>query len=52
MGFDTLITQCQKMNNIYEKEIEPVLDEDKVLFISTRVKNACLLGFIKVLKAQ
>ena len=52
MAFETFLTQCQKMYNIYEKEGEPMTDEAKVRFLYKKVQHAGLRGTIDALKAQ
>jgi len=52
MSFETFLTQCQKMYNIYEKEGEPMTDEAKVRFLFKRVQHDKLTSSIDALKAQ
>ena len=52
MAFETFLTQCQKMYNIYEKEGEPMTDEAKVRFLYKKVQHSGLRGTIDALKAQ
>ena len=52
MTFESFLTGCQKMFNIYEKEGEPMTDDAKTRFLFKQVQNASLHGAIKALKAQ
>lgn len=52
MSFETFLTQCQKMYNIYDKEGEPMTDEAKVRFLFKRVQHDKLTSSIDALKAQ
>ena len=51
MAFETFLTQCQKMFNIYEKEGEEMSDEAKVRFLFRKVQHAGLRSSIDALKA-
>ena len=51
MAFETFLTQCQKMFNIYEKEGEEMLDEAKARFLFRKVQHAGLRSYINALKA-
>ena len=52
MTFETFLTQCQKMFNIYEKYGEPMSDAAKVRFLFSKVQHTGLEGPIDALKAQ
>ena len=51
MAFETFLTQCQKMFNIYEKEGEEMSYEAKVRFLFRKVQHAGLRSSIDALKA-
>lgn len=52
MTFETFLTQCQKMYNIYEKEGEPYSDDAKVRFLFKKVQHRDLSGAIEALRVQ
>ena len=52
MSFEIVLTQCQKMYNIYEKEGEPMPDDAKTRFLFKRVQHSGLRGAIEALRAQ
>ncbi len=52
MAFETFLTNCKKMFNIYETEGEPMLDEAKVRFLFKKVQHKDLLPAIAALRAQ
>jgi hypothetical protein len=52
MSFETFLTQCQKMYNIYEKEGEEMAEDAKVRFLFKRIQNPDLKGSIEALKAR
>ena len=52
MTFETFLTQCQKMYNIYEKEGEPMPDDAKTRFLFKKVQHSGLRGAIEALRAQ
>ena len=51
MAFETFLTQCQKLFNIYENEDEDMLDEAKVHFLFPKVQHVGLRSSIDALKA-
>ena len=51
MSFETFLTQCQNIFNIYEKEGEEMSDEAKVRFLFRKVQNSGLRSSIDALKA-
>ena len=52
MDFETFLTQCQKMYNIYEKEGEEMSEDAKIRFLFKRVQHPSLQGAIEALKAR
>ncbi len=52
MPFESFLTKCQQMFNIYEKEGEPMSDDAKMRFLFTKVTHTGLRGAIEALKAQ
>ena len=52
MTFETFLTQCQKMYNIYKKEGEPMPDDAKTRFLFKKVQHSGLRSSIDALKAQ
>ena len=52
LSFETFLTQCQKMFNIFEKEGEEMSDEAKVRFLFRKVQHAGLRSSIDALKAS
>ena len=52
MAFETFLTNCQKMFNIYEKEGEAMPDEAKVRFLFKKVQHRELQPAIAALRAQ
>ena len=51
MAFETFLTQCQHMFNIYEKEGEPMTDGQKVRFLFKKVQHNGLQSAIDALRA-
>ena len=51
MAFQTFLTQCQKMFNIYEKEGKEISDEAEVCFLFWEVQHGELRSYIDALKA-
>ena len=52
MAFETFLTQCQKMFNIYDKEGEPMPEEARVRFLFKSVQHKDLQFAISALKAR
>lgn len=52
MAFETFLTQCQKMFNIYEKEGEPMAEDARVRFLFKKVQHKDLQPAIEALQAQ
>ena len=52
MDFETFLTQCQKMFNIYEKEGEEMGEDAKIRFLFKKIQHQGLKGSIEALKAQ
>ena len=52
MAFETFLTQCQKMFNIYDKEGEPMPEEARIRFLFKQVQHNDLQHAIAALKAR
>ena len=52
LSFETFLTRCQKMFNIYEKQGEPMLEDAKVRFLYQRTQHSGLHGHVQALKAS
>ena len=52
MPFETFLTKCQKMHNIFEEEDEPMCDAAKTRFLFEKVQHPELKSAIEALKAQ
>ena len=52
MPFETFLTQCQKMYNIFQKEGEPMTEEAKIRFLFKSVQHTDLQATVEALKAQ
>ena len=52
LSFETFLTRCQKMFNIYEKQGEPMLEDAKVRFLFERTQHSGLQGHVQALKAS
>ena len=52
MPFETFLTQCQKMYNIFQKEGEPMTEEARIRFLFKSVQHADLQATVEALKAQ
>jgi hypothetical protein len=52
LSFETFLTQCQKMFNIFEKEGEEMSDESKVRFLFRKIQHDGLRSSIDALKAS
>lgn len=52
MTFETFLTTCQKMYNIYEKEDEEMSEDAKIRFLFKRVQHPSLQGAVEALKAR
>ena len=52
MSFETFLTQCQKMFNIYDKEGEPMPEEARVRFLFKHCQHKELQFAISALKAR
>lgn len=52
MTFETFLTQCQKMYNIYEKEGDPMSEDSRIRFLFKKVQHPGLQGAIEALKAR
>jgi len=51
MNFETFLTQCPKMFNIFEKEGEAMAEEAKVRFLFRKIEHQGLRNSIEALKA-
>ena len=51
MAFETFLTKCQSMFNIYEQEDEPMEEDAKIRFIFRKVQHPVLDKTIEALKA-
>jgi hypothetical protein len=52
MSFETFLTQMQKMFNIYEKQGEPIPEEQKVRMLFKKISQKDLESSVSALKAQ
>ena len=52
MAFETFLTKCQHMFNIYDKEGEPMTEDAKIRFLFKKVQHSGLFAAIESLKAQ
>ena len=52
MAFETFLTQCQKMFNIYDKEGEPMPEEARIRFLFKSTQHKDLQFAIAALKAR
>ena len=52
MPFETFLTQCQVMYNIYDKEGEKMEEEAKLRFLFNQVQHADLKVTIAALKTR
>ena len=51
LTFESFLTQCEKMYNIYDQEGEPYSDDAKVRFLFKKTQHQGLQGAINALKA-
>ena len=52
MNFEVVLTQCQRMFNIFDKEGEAMAEEAKVRFLFRKIEHPGLQGAIEALKAS
>ena len=52
LAFESFLTGCQKMFNIYEREGEPMAEDAKVRFLFKKVQHKDLLAAVEALQAQ
>lgn len=52
MTFETFLTQCQKMFNIFDQENEPMPEDAKIRFLFQAIQHKDLLVAVEALKAQ
>ena len=52
MPFETFLTQCQVMFNIYDKEVEKMLEDARIPFLFKKVEHSDLKVTIVALKSR
>ena len=52
MAFETFLTQCQRMFNIFTQEHEPMSEEAKIRFLFQAIQHKDLLVAVEALRAQ
>lgn len=52
MAFETFLTQCQRMFNIFNQENEPMSEDAKIRFLFQAIQHKDLLVAVEALKAQ
>lgn len=52
MAFETFLTQCQRMFNIFNQENEPMFREAKIRFLFQAIQHKDLLVAVEALRAQ
>ena len=52
MAFETFLTQCQRMFNIFTQENEPMTEEAKIRFLFQAIQHKDLLVAVEALRAQ
>lgn len=52
MAFETFLTQCKKMFNIYDTEGEPMAEDAKIRFLFKRIHHEKLKASVEALRAQ
>lgn len=52
MPFETFLTQCQRMFNIFKQENEPMSEDAKIRFLFKAVQHEKMLNTIEALRAQ
>lgn len=52
MAFETFLTQCQRMFNIFKQENEPMSEEAKIRFLFQSIQHKDLLVAVEALRAQ
>ena len=52
MAFETFLTQCQKMFNIFEEEGEPMQEGARIRYLFNQVQHSGLQSSIEALRAQ
>jgi hypothetical protein len=52
MAFETFLTQCQRMFNIFNQENEPMSEEAKIRFLFQSIQHKDLLVAVEALRAQ
>ena len=52
MAFETFLTQCQRMFNIFAQENEPMSEEAKIRFLFQAIQHKDLIVAVEALRAQ
>ena len=52
MAFETFLTQCQRMFNIFQQEDEPMHEDAKIRFLFKAIQHKDLLVAVEALRAQ
>ena len=52
LAFETFLTKCQKMYNIFEKSGEPMTEDAKIRFLFNKVQHSGLQSTVDALKAR
>ena len=52
MTFETFLTQCQKMFNIFDQENDPMPEDAKIRFLFQAIQHEDLSVAVEALKAQ
>ena len=52
LSFETFLTKCQKMFNIFEQQNEPMEEEAKVRFLFKKIQHAGLQSAIEAMRAR
>ena len=52
MAFETFLTQCQRMFNIFNQENEPMSEEAKIRFLFNAIQHKDLIPAVEALRAQ
>ena len=52
MAFETFLTQCQRMFNIFKQENEPMSEDAKIRFLFQAIQHKDLLVAVEALRAQ
>ena len=52
MAFETFLTQCQRMFNIFAQENEPMTEDAKIRFLFNAIQHKDLIVAVEALRAQ